>query len=121
MSENNTELVNNDELKNAHNIYVKNTNTTNSTTNNNPVETTDTDTDDNTLQDNNKLTTLIFLIIMITITTAYYYSILWLIIKTHIIDTITTDTKIITLISGIGCSFYLSILIIKKLTQRKEI
>lgn len=116
MSENNTELVNNEELKNAHNIYVKNTNTTN-----NPVETTDTDTDDNTLQDNNKLTTLIFLIIMITITIAYYYSILWLIIKTHIIDTITTDTKIITLISGIGCSFYLSILIIKKFKQRKEI
>lgn len=116
MSENNTELVNNEELKNAHNIYVKNTNTTT----NNPVETTDTDTDD-TLQDNNKLTTLIFLIIMITITIAYYYSILWLIIKTHIIDTITTDTKIITLISGIGCSFYLSILIIKKFKQRKEI
>lgn len=116
MSENNTELVNNEELKNAHNIYVKNTNTTN-----NPVETTDTDTDNNTLQDNNKLTTLIFLIIMITITIAYYYSILWLIIKTHIIDTITTDTKIITLISGIGCSFYLSILIIKKFKQRKEI
>lgn len=116
MSENNTELVNNEELKNAHNIYVKNTNTTN-----NPVETTDTDTDDNTLQDNNKLTTVIFLIIMITITIAYYYSILWLIIKTHIIDTITTDTKIITLISGIGCSFYLSILIIKKFKQRKEI
>lgn len=117
MSENNTELVNNEELKNAHNIYVKNTNTTT----NNSVETTDTDTDDNTLQDNNKLTTLIFLIIMITITIAYYYSILWLIIKTHIIDTITTDTKIITLISGIGCSFYLSILIIKKFKQRKEI
>lgn len=117
MSENNTELVNNEELKNAHNIYVKNTNTTT----NDPVETTDTDTDDNTLQDNNKLTTLIFLIIMITITIAYYYSILWLIIKTHIINTITTDTKIITLISGIGCSFYLSILIIKKFKQRKEI
>lgn len=119
MSENNTELVNNEELKNAHNIYVKNTNTTNANTNSSPVETTDTDAD--TLQDNNKLTTVIFLIIMITITIAYYYSILWLIIKTHIIDTITTDTKIITLISGIGCSFYLSILIIKKFKQRKEI
>lgn len=116
MSGNNTEIVNNDELKNAHNIYVKNTNTTNA--NNSPVEITDTD---DTLQDNNKLTTVIFLIIMITITIAYYYSILWLIIKTHIIDTITTDTKIITLISGIGCSFYLSILIIKKFKQRKEI
>ena len=32
MSGNNTELVNNDELKNAHNIYVKNNNTNNSTT-----------------------------------------------------------------------------------------
>ncbi len=95
MSGNNTEPVNNDELKNAHNIYVKNNNT-----NNSPVETTDTDIDNNSLQDNNKLTTLIFLIIMITI---------------------TTDTKIITLISGIGCSFYLSILIIKKFKQRKEI
>ena len=116
MSENNTELVNNEELKNAHNIYVKNTNT-----NNSPVETTDTDIDNNSLQDNNKLTTLIFLIIMITITTAYYYSILWLIIKTHIIDTITTDTKIITLISGIGCSLYLSILIIRQFKKRKEI
>lgn len=127
MNNDNTELVNNNIIKNTHNLYVRGSQDTtnqepeqNINTNNNNNQDSD---NNNDVKENNKnfsLNVLVFIIILATIITTYYYSVLWLIIKIHLVDKITTDIKIITLISGIGFSFYLSILLLKKLKQNQE-
>ena len=63
---------------------------------------------------------LFFIVVVLAITTAYYYSVLWLIIKLHLIDTMSNDIKIITLVSGVGCSFYIGLLLLKKFDNKGE-
>lgn len=76
--------------------------------------------DDNVRKRSLSFKVLLFIVVVLAITTAYYYSVLWLIIKLHLIDTMSNDIKIITLVSGVGCSFYIGLLLLKKFDNRGE-
>lgn len=126
MSNDNTELVSNDTIKNTHNLYVRGSQ---DTTNQEPEQkqeqdpNNNNDNDNDNLEKHNKKTSLniiIFITILAAIMTTYYYSVLKLIIKMNLVDTITTDIKIIAIISGLGFSFYLSILFLKKIKKSKD-
>ena len=91
----------------------------------NKKDITNTTVSDEALDDNDKnrslsFKILLFIVVVLTVTTAYYYSVLWLIIKLHLIDTMSNDIKFITLVSGIGCSFYIGLLLLKKFDNRGE-
>lgn len=126
MSNDNTELVSNDTIKNTHNLYVRESK---NTINQEPEKKQEQDSNNNNDNDNdnlekhNKKTSLniiIFITILAAIMTTYYYSVLKLIIKMNLVDTITTDIKIIAIISGLGFSFYLSILFLKKIKKSQD-
>lgn len=76
--------------------------------------------DDNVRKRSLSFKVLLFIVVVLAITTAYYYSVLWLIIKLHLIDTMSNDIKIITLVSGVGCSFYIGLILLKKFDNKGE-
>ena len=76
--------------------------------------------DDNVRKRSLSFKVLLFIVVVLAITTAYYYSVLWLIIKLHLIDTMSNDIKVITLVSGVGCSFYIGLLLLKKFDNKGE-
>ena len=91
----------------------------------NKKDNTNTTVSDEVLDDNDKkrslsFKVLLFIVVVLAITTAYYYSVLWLIIKLHLIDTMSNDIKVLTLVSGVGCSFYIGLLLLKKFDNKGE-
>lgn len=91
----------------------------------NKKDNTNTTVSDEVLDDNDRkrslsFKVLLFIVVVLAITTAYYYSVLWLIIKLHLIDTMSNDIKIITLVSGVGCSFYIGLILLKKFDNKGE-
>ena len=91
----------------------------------NKKDNTNTTVSDEVLDDNDRKRSLsfkilLFIVVVLAITTAYYYSVLWLIIKLHLIDTMSNDIKIITLVSGVGCSFYIGLILLKKFDNSQE-
>ena len=76
--------------------------------------------DDNVRKRSLSFKVLLFIVVVLAITTAYYYSVLWLIIKLQLIDTMSNDIKISTLVSGVGCSFYIGLILLKKFDNKGE-
>ena len=122
MSDNySTELIGNDTLKNTHNLYAKPDLKEDETS----LKEKDNDISEIEKVNNSKkdmsLTIIIFCVFLLLFTTAYYYTVTWLVIRLNLIGYVESQFSILTIISGVGFSLYLSILCVNKLKDKGQL
>jgi len=125
MSDNDsTELIDNDTLKNTHNLYAKpdlKEDETSLKEDNNISEIESEIEKDNNSRKDMSLTIIIFCVFSSLFTATYYYTVTWLVIRLNLIGYIDSQFSILTIISGVGFSLYLSILCVNKLKDKGQL